>query len=166
MKKKKVGRTKVVGEMRLRTWAVDPGDPNNNSTLPVISMCIKDDMNQTLSELAERVAKCKCRPVGECLAVLRELKKKGHLGYFISDEESGFLLRKWEPGGATCALRSLESGVMKEPKKRGRKPKLRKWGKEEKAEYARAYYQKNREKILAQQRERYERKKKEVQTDA
>ena len=94
--KKKIGRPQRIAN--LRTWAVDPGDPNNNSTLAVISMCIKEDMDQTLEELAERVKKCKRRPVDECLAVLKELKEKGHLGYFIWDGKSGFCYKKWEEG--------------------------------------------------------------------
>ncbi len=96
--KRKCGRKATVAQMRLRIWAVDPGDPPNNSTLTVISMCIKDDMKQTLEELAERVSQCKCRPVDECLAVLKELKEKGHLGYFLWDEVNGFHYKKWQPG--------------------------------------------------------------------
>ena len=94
--KKKRGRPQKIAN--LRTWAVDPGDPFNNSTLAVISMCIKEDMNQTLEELAERVKKCKRRPVDECLAVLKELKEKGHLGFFVWDGKSGFCYKKWEEG--------------------------------------------------------------------
>ena len=61
-------------------------------------MCIKEDMDQTLEELAERVKKCKRRPGDECLAVLKELKEKGHLGYFIWDGKSGYYYKKWEEG--------------------------------------------------------------------
>lgn len=51
-------------------------------TTALISMCIKEDLNQTLEELASRVAVDKCRPLGESLAVLRELEEKGRLGYY------------------------------------------------------------------------------------
>ncbi|MBQ2742313.1 MAG: hypothetical protein IJF32_05860 [Oscillospiraceae bacterium] len=81
---------------KLPIWAVDPFDAKNSSTCAVISMCIKEDYKQTLRELAERLAVCKDRPVNECMAVLRELKKKGHLGYFVYRD--GFYFRRWEPG--------------------------------------------------------------------
>lgn len=51
-------------------------------TTALISMCIKEDLNQTLTELASRVAVDKCRPLGESLAVLRELEEQGKLGYY------------------------------------------------------------------------------------
>ena len=51
-------------------------------TTALISMCIKEDLNQTLTELASRVAVDKCRPLGESLAVLQELQEQGRLGYY------------------------------------------------------------------------------------
>lgn len=79
-----------------RIWAVDRFDRNNSSTCAVISMCIKEDYNQTLAELAERLSKLKARPLSECLAVLRDLKKNGNLGYFVYRD--GYYFRRWEPG--------------------------------------------------------------------
>ncbi len=65
-----------------RVWNVDRGDPEHNATIAVISMCIKDDFGQTFRALAERVADAKGRPLGECIAVLEELRDKGELGYY------------------------------------------------------------------------------------
>ncbi len=63
-------------------------------TTALISMCIKENLNQTLTELASRVAVDKCRPLGESLAVLRELEEKGRLGYY---NNLGMDWIPWEP---------------------------------------------------------------------
>ena len=76
-------------------WCVDPFSRRNSVTSAVISMCIKEDFGQTLEELAERLSRLKSRPKGECLAVLRELRQKGTLGYF--DDE--FTFRVWTNQG-------------------------------------------------------------------
>lgn len=83
---------------RLPVWAVNPFDAKNSVTCAVISMCIKEDYNQTLPELAERLSELKERPVSECRAVLRDMKKRGTLGYFVCDDNNGFYFRRWEPG--------------------------------------------------------------------
>lgn len=75
-------------------WAVNPFSRENSVTCAVISMCIKEDFEQTLSELAERLATLKDRPCGECLSVLRDMKKRGHLGFY--DDEFNF--NPWRPG--------------------------------------------------------------------
>ena len=74
--KKKGGRPP--DEDDLRIWKVRELE----ITTALISMCIKEDLNQTLTELASRVAVDKCRPLGESLAVLRELEEQGRLGYY------------------------------------------------------------------------------------
>ena len=81
---------------KLPIWAVDRFDRNNSTTCALISMCIKEDYSQTLRELAERLAVYKDRPMKECLAVLRELKRAGNLGYFVYDY--GYYFRQWQPG--------------------------------------------------------------------
>ena len=81
-------------------WKVDRRSNKRNITLATISMCIKDDMNQSLEELAERVAECKARPFGESLAVLRELSENGKLGYY---DNVTMVFRKWEPGRKACS---------------------------------------------------------------
>ena len=89
--KRKKGRQKV-GELPI--WAVGDEATSRRRTFALISMCIKDNPRQSLSALAERVSELKQRPYGECLAVLRELRKKGELGYY--NEE--YMLIPWEPG--------------------------------------------------------------------
>ena len=89
--KRKKGRQKV-GELPI--WAVGDEATSRRRTFAFISMCIKDDPEQSIEELAEKVAEFKQRPYGECLAVLRELRKKGELGYY-SDE---YRLIPWETG--------------------------------------------------------------------
>lgn len=76
-------------------WKVERGDPKRNVTITTISMCIKEDMGQSLAELAERVAKCKNRPIPESLAVLRELHDSGKLGYY---DDVTMNWKRWEPG--------------------------------------------------------------------
>ncbi len=91
-RKNRRGRPNVSDKIPI--WAVSNEGVSSGRTIALISMCIKDGMNQSLSSLAERVSEMKGRPYGECLAVLRELRKKGKLGYY--DDE--FRLIKWKPG--------------------------------------------------------------------
>ena len=79
---------------RLPVWAVNPFSRENSVTCAVISMCIKEDFKQTLPQLADRLSKLKERPPGECLAVLTDMRKRGHLGFF--DDEFNF--NPWKPG--------------------------------------------------------------------
>ena len=85
---KKNGRPAIVEDNRI--WKVGELEV----TTALISMCIKEDLNQTLTELASRVAVDKCRPLGESLAVLRELESRGRLGYY---EDIGMTWVPWEP---------------------------------------------------------------------
>lgn len=71
-------------------WCVDPFSQRYSVTSAVISMCIKEDFYQTLPELADKLSILKSRPKSECLAVLRDLKKRGHLGYY--DDEFEFII--------------------------------------------------------------------------
>ncbi len=73
-------------------WSVNFYDPKKNRTFALISMCIKENYNQSLSELAFRLSVNKSRPVAECLRVLKKLEASGKLGYY--DENRMF--RKWE----------------------------------------------------------------------
>ena len=85
--KNKVGRPPDEEDPRI--WKVGELE----ITTALISMCIKEDLNQTLVELASRVAVGKCRPLGETLAVLRELEEKGDLGYY---DEKTLEWTRWE----------------------------------------------------------------------
>ena len=84
-------------------WSLSFYNPKRNRTFALISMCIKDDFEQSLSSLALRVAMCKKRPAGECLAILRDLKRHGLLGYYDDDR----IFRLWTEGGASDGLESM-----------------------------------------------------------
>ena len=76
-------------------WKVDKGDNRRNITLATISICIKEDMRQSLNELAAKVAKCKNRPIPECIEVLQKLLDKGNLGYY---DKLTLEWKSWKPG--------------------------------------------------------------------
>ena len=60
------------------TWDFRP----MSATFAVISLCIKDDMSQSLEELAHRLADVKYEPVEVCYKKLKELQAKGELYYY------------------------------------------------------------------------------------
>lgn len=66
-------------------WSLNFYNPARNTTYALISMCIKDDFDQSLPELARRLAKYKNRPFRECLTIIRELQASGKLGYYDDD---------------------------------------------------------------------------------
>lgn len=59
-------------------WDFEP----MSATFAVISLCIKDDLSQSLEALAHRLADVKCEPVEVCYSKLKELKEKGELYYY------------------------------------------------------------------------------------
>lgn len=69
--------------------------PGHGTTLAHISMLIKEDMLQTLDELAERLAEERYMGKKECLTVLEELEQKGKLGYFSEDGKMCWI--PWKP---------------------------------------------------------------------
>ena len=77
------------------TWALDFYEPTKNITYALISMCIKEDFEQSLEELAARVSRCKSRPTAECLKVLRDLENFGKLGYY---DDYSLRFRTWKGG--------------------------------------------------------------------
>lgn len=60
------------------TWDFRP----MSATFAVISLCIKDDLNQSLEELANRLSEVKCEPVEVCYSMLKELQNQGKLYYY------------------------------------------------------------------------------------
>lgn len=100
--KKKMGRPASRDEIPV--WALDYNDPANNRSLALISMCIKEDYNQSLRELAMRLALCKSRSPDECLEKLFALRDAGQLGYY--DDETRFFCI-WKKGGGTRGLENL-----------------------------------------------------------
>ena len=75
-------------------WAISEEKSSKTRTLALISMCIKEDMSQSIEELAARVARCKDRPYSESLAVIRDLEERDKLGYYNEERR----LVRWVPG--------------------------------------------------------------------
>ncbi len=65
-----------------QTWALDFYNPAGNRSFALISMCIKDAPEQSIEELALRVAKHKSVSTASALEVLLNLKERGQLGYY------------------------------------------------------------------------------------
>ena len=78
-------------------WATDPYDVQNNISLALISSCIKDDYNQTLGQLALRVAFLRRLPFLEVARHLTELCKQNKLGYFKKGLEGEHYYTRWHP---------------------------------------------------------------------
>ena len=76
-------------------WSLNFYEPTKNITYAVISMCIKEDFDQSIDELATRVSKCKGRSKRECLKVLHDLKISGKLGYY---DDYTLRFHIWEGG--------------------------------------------------------------------
>ncbi len=91
--KKKPGRRKLPPT---HIWSLAFYNPYHNVTYALISTCIKEDFNQSMEQLALRLSIWKSRPVGECLRVLRRLKKSGRLGYY----DENYIFRTWN--GEEC----------------------------------------------------------------
>lgn len=100
--KKKRGRNR---KSKPEIWSLDFFNPSNNRTYALISMCIKEDFDQSIEQLALRLAADKCRKPTECLSVLRRLRKSGRLGYY--DESRVF--RMWHGEEAGYGLENLRS---------------------------------------------------------
>lgn len=83
-------------------WALEFFNPEKNRTFALISMCIKDDYNQSIEDLAKKLSDLKSRPLTECLSVLRKLSQRGKLGYY----DSNMVFRLWT---GTEAYNGLES---------------------------------------------------------
>lgn len=74
------------------TWSLDFYNPEHNRTFALISMCIKEDFEQSIEQLALRLSAYKYVPPAECLEVLIELKNSGKLGYY---DDNNKLFRTW-----------------------------------------------------------------------
>ncbi|MBQ7119772.1 MAG: hypothetical protein IJO09_06110 [Oscillospiraceae bacterium] len=84
-------------------WALEFFDPEKNRTFALISMCIKENYNQSIGDLAQKLSVLKSRPLGECLSVLRSLAKCGKLGYY----DSNLIFRLWSGKETVNGLESL-----------------------------------------------------------
>ncbi len=76
---KKRGRRK---NPPIPVWALDFYNPTGNRTFALISMCIKEDLNQSIEQLALRLAAYKAVSPTLALKVLSSLSICGKLGYY------------------------------------------------------------------------------------
>lgn len=88
------------------TWALDFYNPAGNRTFALISMCIKDDFDQSIAELALRVAAYKSVSPAKAQEVLLHLKKRGQLGYY-DDKTLHFV--KWKETEETDGLENMRN---------------------------------------------------------
>ena len=88
------------------TWALDFYNPAGNRSFALISMCIKDNLNQSIDELALRVAKQKSVSPASAMQVLLDLKERGLLGYY-DDKTLHFI--KWKETEATDELENTRN---------------------------------------------------------
>lgn len=65
-------------------WALDFHNPAGNRTFALISMCIKDNLNQSLEELALQIAALKSVSPANAMETLLKLRERGQLGYYDS----------------------------------------------------------------------------------
>ena len=77
--KKRRGRRKKAPSP---VWALDFHNPAGNRTFALISMCIKDNFEQSIEELALQIATLKSVSPAIALRVLLQLKESGKLGYY------------------------------------------------------------------------------------
>lgn len=84
-------------------WALEFFNPEKNRTFALISMCIKDNLNQSINDLAKQLSLLKSRPFEECLGVVRKLAKSGKLGYY----DSNLIFRLWSGTEVKNELESL-----------------------------------------------------------
>lgn len=78
-------------------WSTDSYNSEGNISLVLISCCIKDDIDQTLGELALRVAFIRKLPFLEVARHLVELRRENKLGYFKTTSEGDFYYAHWYP---------------------------------------------------------------------
>ncbi len=88
----------------LHTWALDFYNPAGNRSFALISMCIKDNPEQSIEELALRVAKHKSVSPASALEVLLNLKERGQLGYY--DNITRHFI-KWKETEVTDGLENM-----------------------------------------------------------
>ena len=85
-------------------WALQFYEPEKNRSFALISMCIKEDPDQSLEQLALRLSTNKRRPPSECLKILKILRERGKLGYY---DDSSRIFRTWNGKEADHGLENL-----------------------------------------------------------
>ncbi len=84
------------GEMSRGQWMID--QIRNDATLTHISMCIKEDLRQTLASLAFRIAYEKRVEFAEAAMMLKALQDAGMLFYYDYRMEGKAIRIEWIPG--------------------------------------------------------------------
>jgi len=82
-------------------------DQKNNTTLAHISMCIKDNKQQTLASLVLRLAYGKQMEVKEVATVLLRLQDQKRLFYYSPDIQKITAIVNWTPGEDNILLESI-----------------------------------------------------------
>ncbi|MBQ9986378.1 MAG: hypothetical protein IJP38_08745 [Oscillospiraceae bacterium] len=86
------------------TWALQFYEPDKNRSYALISMCIKENPDQSIEQLALRLSANKGRPPSECLEVLMTLRETGKLGYY---DDISRVFRTWHEKEASYGLENL-----------------------------------------------------------
>lgn len=105
----------------IATWELDD---MFSATYAHISMCIKEDMKQTLCDLALRMALDKQVPLEDAVEKLIKLRQEDRLFYLRSDSTGAYVPVRWMPGSRGDLLKCIY-GVLYS---RARREKLDKWG--------------------------------------
>lgn len=92
-KKREPGKPGRRKKERSPVWALRFSNPEGNRTFALISMCIKEDPDQSMHQLALRLSAYKSRPPAECLEVITLLREKGQLGYY---DDATLMFRTWD----------------------------------------------------------------------
>ena len=84
-------------DIDMGVWKTDPYDNQNNTSLVLIACCIKDDIHQTLGQLALCVSYLRKLPFLEVARHLAELNKENKLGYFKDTSQHDHCFVRWYP---------------------------------------------------------------------
>lgn len=87
-----------------KRWSLDFYNPCDNRTFALISMCIKDDFDQSIEQLALRLAMYKDVSPVEALQKLRALRGCGRLGYY---DDKTLFFRTWHGKEAGYGLEDM-----------------------------------------------------------
>jgi len=92
-------------EMARGQWMVD--ELKDDATLAHISMCIKEDLRQTLASLAFRIAYEKRVEFAEAALMLKALQNAGMLFYYDYSMEGKTLRIEWVPGDNNLIVKEI-----------------------------------------------------------
>ena len=78
-------------------WEIDSSDPRDG-TLPLIALCIEDDLSQSMADLIVRVAMLRNCQFTDAMPALLRLRREGRLFYFSPCSDGTEQIVQWEPG--------------------------------------------------------------------